>query len=107
MLVIDDRPAEAGGLGEAGPWQCRLDLRSVATMSDLGSLGRADLMVFGQVSSSIATALANMMSLNMSLIGQLASLGPGTVALVWRGGLHYVDLDPSEAERRVLAQSAR
>jgi len=107
VLIVDDRPAEVGGLGEAGPWQCRLDLRSVATLSDLSSLGRAELMLFGQVSSAVATALASMMSLNMSLVGQLSALGPGTVALVWRGGIQYVDLDPSEAERQVLAQSSR
>ena len=107
VLVVDDRPAEAGGLGDAGPWQCRLDLRSVATFSDLSSLGRADLLLLGQVSSSVATALATMMGLNTSLIGPLSALGPGTVALVWRGGIQYVELDPSEAERQVLAQSSR
>lgn len=107
VLIVDDRPTEAGGLGEAGAWQCRLDLRATGTTSNLGSLARADLMIFGQVNSSTATALASMMGLHMSQLGQLGSLGPGTVALVWRGGIQYVDLDPSEAERRVLAQSAR
>jgi len=107
VLIVDDRPAEAGGLGDAGSWQCRLDLRSVATLSDLSSFGRADLMLFGQVSSSVATALARTMGLNMSLVGQLAAIGPGTVALVWPGGIQYVELDPSEAERQILAQSSR
>ena len=107
VLIVDDRPAEAGGLGDVGSWQCRLDLRSVATLSDLSSFGRADLMLFGQVSSSVATALARTMGLNMSLVGQLAAIGPGTVALVWPGGIHYVELDPSEAERQILAQSSR
>jgi len=107
VLIVDDRPAEAGGLGDAGSWQCRLDLRSVATLSDLSSFGRADLMLFGQVSSSVATALARTMGLNMSLVGQLAAIGPGTVALVWQGGIQYVELDPSEAERQILAQSSR
>jgi hypothetical protein len=47
------------------------------------------------------------MSLSMSLIGQLAALGPGAVALVARGTIRYVSLDPSEAEAQLLAQGAR
>jgi hypothetical protein len=107
VLIVDDRPAEAGSLGEAGPWQCRLDLRTLATTSDLGALGRAELMVFGPVRSGVAAALASMTGLPLSHLGRLGSLGPGTVALVWPGGIHYVDLDPSDAEQRVLAQSSR
>ena len=50
VLVVDDRPIEVGGLGDAGPWQCRLDIRAVTSASDLGAIGHADVLVFGQVS---------------------------------------------------------
>jgi hypothetical protein len=107
VLVVDDRPTESGGLGDAGPWQCRLDLRAVTSPTDLGALAHADVLVFGQVSSAVATTLATMMGLNMALIAQLSSLGPGSVALVSRGAIQYVALDPSPAEQQLLAQSAR
>ena len=107
VLVVDDRPIEVGGLGDAGPWQCRLDIRAVTSASDLGAIGHADVLVFGQVSSAVANALATMMGLNLSLIGQLSALGPGAIALVSRGAIQYVALDPSPAERQLLAQSAR
>ena len=48
-----------------------------------------------------------MMGLDMSLVGQLSALGPGAIALVSRGAIEYVALDPSPAERQLLAQSAR
>ena len=107
VLVVDDRPIEVGGLGDAGPWQCRLDIRAVTSASDLGAIGHADVLVFGQVSSAVASALATMMGLDMSLVGQLSALGPGAIALVSRGAIEYVALDPSPAERQLLAQSAR
>ena len=77
VLVVDDRPIEVGGLGDAGPWQCRLDIRAVTSASDLGAIGHADVLVFGQVSSAVASALATMMGLDTSLVGQLSALGPG------------------------------
>ncbi len=107
VLIVDDRPIEVGGLGDAGAWQCRLDLRAVTSPADLGALSHADVLVFGQVSSAVATTLATMMGLNMSLIGQLSAIGPGSVALVTRGAIQYVALDPSPAEGQLLAQSAR
>lgn len=107
VLVVDDRPTEAGGLGDAGPWQCRLDIRALMSPSDLGALAHADVLVFGQVSSAIASTLATMMRLSMALVGQLPALGPGSMALVSRGTIHYVALDPTQAEGQLLAQSAR
>ena len=107
VLVVDDRPLEVGGLGDAGPWQCRLDIRAVTSPSDLGAIGHADVLIFGQLSSAVATALAAMMGLNMSMIGQLSAMGPESVALVSRGQVAYVALDPSPAERQLLAQSSR
>jgi hypothetical protein len=107
VLVVDDRPTEAGALGDAGPWQCRLDIRALMSPSDLGALAHADVLVFGQLSSAMANALATLMNLNMSLMGPVSGLGPGSVALVSRGMIQYVDLDPSPAEGQLLAQSAR
>lgn len=107
VLIVDDRPTEVGGLGDAGPWQCHLDIRALMSPSDLGAVAHADVLIVGQVSAAIADALAATMGLSMSLIGQLAALGPGSVALVARGTLTYVDLDPSQAEGQLLAQSAR
>ncbi len=107
VLIVDDRPIEVGGLGDATPWQCRLDIRAVTSPSDLGAIGHADILIFGRVSSAVSTALATMMGLNTSLIGQLSSLGPGAVALIARGSIQYVALDPSPAEGQLLAQSAR
>jgi hypothetical protein len=107
VLVVDDRPAEKGSLGDAGPWQCRLDIRALMSPSDLGATAHADVLVLGQVTSNIANALAGIMGLNVSSIGQLGALGPGTVALVSRGSIRYVALDPSQAEGRLLAQASR
>lgn len=107
VLVVDDRPTEVGGLGDAGPWQCHLDIRALMSPADLGAVAHADVLVVGQVSAAIADALAATMGLSMSLIGQLAALGPGSVALVARGTITYVNLDPSQAEAQLLAQSAR
>jgi hypothetical protein len=107
VLVVDDRPTEIGALGDAGPWQCRLDIRALMSQADLGAVAHADVLVLGQVGAAIADALAATMSLSMSLIGQLAGLGPGAVALVARGTMRYVSLDPSEAEAQLLAQGAR
>jgi hypothetical protein len=107
VLVVDDRPAETGGLGDAGPWQCRLDIRALMSPSDLGATAHADVLVLGQVPSNVANALASIMGLSLSSIGQLGSLGPGAVALVSRGSVRYVALDPSQAEGRLLAQTSR
>jgi hypothetical protein len=47
------------------------------------------VLIFGQVSSAVATTLG----LNMSLIGQMSAIGPGSVALVTWGAIQYVALD--------------
>lgn len=107
VLVVDDRPTEAGSLGDTGPWQCRLDIRALMSPSDLGAVAHADVLVLGQVSSNIATTLATIMGLSLSSIGQLGALGPGAVALVSRGSIRYVALDPSQAEGRLLALTSR
>lgn len=107
VLVVDDRPTEVGGLGDAGPWQCRLDIRALMAPSDLGTVAHADVLVMGQVSAAIADALGATMGLSMSLLGQLTALGPGDVALVARGAISYVTLDPSREEAQLLALGAR
>jgi ESX secretion system protein EccE len=107
VLIVDDRPTEVGGLGDAGPWQCRLDVRALMSPPDVGAVAHADVLVLGQISAAIADALAATMGLSMSLTGQLAGLGPGSVALVARGTIVYVSLDPSQAEAQLLAQGAR
>ena len=107
VLVVDDRPTDAGGLGDAGPWQCRLDIRALMSSAGLGAIAHADVLIFGQVTAAIANALPGIMGLPVSQIGQLTALGPGSVALVSRGVIQYVTLDPTQAERPLLAQSAR
>lgn len=107
VLVVDDRPTEVGGLGDAGAWQCRLDIRALMGPSDLGSVAHADIVIVGQVSAAIADALAATMGLSMPAVSQLPALGPGAVALVARGAITYVTLDPTRDEAQVLAQGAR
>jgi hypothetical protein len=107
VLVVDDRPTDAGGLGDAGPWQCRLDIRALMSSADLGAIAHADVLIFGQLTAAIANALPDMMGLPVSQTGQLTALGPGSVALVSRGVIQYVTLDPTQAEGQLLAQGSR
>ena len=107
VLIVDDRPTEASGLGNAAPWQCRLDIRAVMSASDLGRLGSADVLIVGQLGAATAGVLARIMALPESVSGSLTILGPGSVALVAKGTIHYVVLDPSPAEGQLLARGAR
>ncbi|MGI8762156.1 MAG: hypothetical protein ACR2LF_12855 [Jatrophihabitantaceae bacterium] len=98
-LLVDDRPGEARGLGEAGAWQCRVDLRSPGTRADLASLTAADVVLLGHIPAELADYVP---ALFVVPPAQLTSLGGGTVALVRRGSLEHVSLDPSASEAGLL-----
>jgi hypothetical protein len=107
VLIVDDRPTETSGLGDAGPWQCRLDIRAVMSSSELGRLASGDLLIVGQLGAATADVLARTMGVPASTSASLTTLGSGSVALVARGTIEYVALDPSPAEAALLARSAR
>jgi hypothetical protein len=107
VLIVDDRPTETSGLGDAGPWQCRVDIRAVMSSSDLGRLASADMLIVGQLGAATAGVLARMMGVPASMCGSLTTLEPGSVALVARGTVQCVALDPSPAEAALLARRAR
>ncbi|PZS25281.1 MAG: hypothetical protein DLM58_22780 [Pseudonocardiales bacterium] len=101
-LVIDDRPAEVRGAAEVPPWQCRLDVRTHWTPSELGTFAHADVVVLGTVAGALAAQVAAGFDVPRAATSAMAALAPGSFALLRRGRLEYVSLDPTPAEAGVL-----
>ncbi len=98
LLVVDDRPDEASGLGDVASWQCRIDIRAPWTPSDLLGFGYADAVLMGLMSSTMAAAVSVVFGIDRRPAGVLTSLEPGTLAVVSRGSLFIVRLDPTADE---------
>ena len=101
-LLIDDRPAEVRGAGEVPPWQCRLDVRTHWTPSELSTFAHADVVVLGTIAGALAAQVAAVFDVAREATGPMATLAPGSFALLRRGRLEYVSLDPTPAEAQVL-----
>jgi hypothetical protein len=101
-LLIDDRPAEVRGSGDVPPWQCRLDVRTHWTPSELGTFAHADVVILGTVAGALAAQVASAFDVAREATTAMATLGPGSFALLRRGRLDYVSLDPTPPETQVL-----
>jgi hypothetical protein len=101
-LVIDDRPDQARRLGETGPWRCRIDVRTPVTSADLRTLTAADVLLVGGLVPDLAIAATAGLGVSVPHLSQLTAPAQGTVTVLRRGGIDYVTLDPSAAERAVL-----
>lgn len=101
-LLVDDRPAQVRGGFEINPWQCRLDVRTEWAPSDVPAFAYTDLAVFGGVPAELTDPIAASFGLRPHQTQRLARLEPGSVALLRRGRIEYVVLNPTPAEGRVL-----
>lgn len=101
-VLVDDRPEEARGTGEAAAWQCRMDIRSPRTALDLGSLGHADAVLLGRLDADLAAAVPAIFGVAPAHPAHLTSLADGVIAVLRRGALDYVTLDPTPAEAGLL-----
>jgi len=101
-VIVDDRPEAARGLGEAGAFQCRLELRTPATPQDLAGLAQADAVLLGRVGAELAAAVPGVFGVAPAHPAHLTSLADGAVAVLRRGALDYVTLDPTAAEASLL-----
>jgi hypothetical protein len=101
-LLVDDRPVSGRSPIELRPWQCRVDVRTDWTAADLSTFGYTDLTVFGTLPPELTASVVSAFALPAALGERLAYLEPGVNALVRRGRLELVALDPSPAERQLL-----
>lgn len=108
-LIVDDRPAEARAPLDIRPWQCRVDIRSQWAPSELSSLARFDLAVFGAVAPESTRAIAASFSLPRGGADPLARLDASSFALLRRSrlgsGVQIVSLDPTSAEAALLERA--
>lgn len=105
-LLIDDRPAQARSGTEMRPWMCRIDVRTEWTAAELSSFVYSDLALFGGVPPGLTRQIAASFRVPLQQIEPLTGLEFGRVALMSRGRLDVVTLDPTISERSVL-DSAR
>jgi hypothetical protein len=101
-VIVDDRPEAARGLGEAGEFQCRIELRAPTTQQDLAALAQADAVLLGRVDAELAAAVPGVFAVAPAHPAHLTSLADGVVAVLRRGALDYVTLDPTAAEASLL-----
>lgn len=104
-LLIDDRPTLTRGAPEVRAWHCRLEVRTQWLPEELPAFAHADVVIFGAVPRDHAGLVASTFGLPATTAGQLATLAPGYFALLRRGRLEYVSLDPTSAEAQVLARA--
>jgi hypothetical protein len=104
-LVVDDRPEQARRLGEGGAWRCRIDVRTPATTADLRTLTAADVLLVGGLVPDLAVAATAGFGVSVPHLSQLTSPAQGTLTVLRRGGIDYVTLDPSSAERALLERA--
>jgi hypothetical protein len=102
-LVVDDRPAGQRSGADIGTWQCRIDLRSQWAAGDIGGFTAADVALFGRVSPELAGRVGSAFGLGRRGAERLPELDDSAVALLRRGRVEYLALDPTDAERRLLA----
>ncbi len=103
VLVVDDRPAENSPPGEAGAWQCRVDIRTPPGTSDVGQYAGCDLLVVGRVSEAVARALGTVFELPGAQVATLLSLPDDALALIRSGGLRLVHVEPDPSEWGVIS----
>jgi hypothetical protein len=101
-LLVDDRPAQARTAYDNQPWQCRLDVRTDWSPAELASFAYSDLAVFGGIPSDFTASVASVFGVPARATERLAHLEPGVCALLRRGRLEWVTLDPTPAERHLL-----
>lgn len=101
-VIVDDRPEVPRGLGEVGEFQCRFEMRTPATAQDLAALAQADAMLLGRVGAELAAAVPGVFGVAPAHPAHLTSLADGVVAVLRRGALDYVTLDPTGAEAPLL-----
>jgi hypothetical protein len=97
-LVVDDQPDQARRLGDPVAWRCRVDIRTPATGADLRTLTAADVLLAGALVPDVALAAASGMGVSVPQLARLTEPAPGTVAVLCRGGIEYVTLDPAPGE---------
>jgi hypothetical protein len=107
-VIVDDRPTErqqsAGG-GEVAPWHCRLLVRNVNSANDLPLLMQGDIAVLGAMGAQLALSVTSLIGVAAANATHLTTLPPHVVALVRRGHIQYVTLDPTPDEQRLLSQA--
>lgn len=101
-VIVDDRPEETRGTGEVGEWQCRMDIRTPTSAAELASLGYADAVLLGRVDAELAAAVPAVFGVAPAHPAHLTSLADGVVAVLRRGALDYVTLDPAPREAALL-----
>lgn len=101
-LLVDDRPVQACGPLDLAPWQCRIDVRTQWTPSELTGFTHSDLAIFGAVAQNAARPIAAMFALPRGAADRLDRLDAGSFGVVRRGRIEYVSLNPTAAEARVL-----
>jgi hypothetical protein len=106
-LVIDDsRRADVAALGPVAGWQCRIELRTPFAAGDVLALTNADLILTSRLDADIAGGLRSGFGLSREDARALTTLDPAAIAVVHRGGVRVVALDPTPAENAVLARMA-
>jgi hypothetical protein len=102
-------PAPGQGTGaqsgpfDARPWQCRLDVYPEWTADQATIFAAAHLAVIGRVSAADVARLASSFGLPAEMLAALPALPAETVALLRRGWLEFVRIEPVDAELAVLA----
>jgi hypothetical protein len=101
-LIVDDRPGQARGRSDVQPWQCRLEVRTDWARTELPSFAYTDLAVLGGVPAELTGAVASVFGVAPAATGRLAHLEPERIAVLRRGRIEYLELNPTPAERTLL-----
>lgn len=101
-LLVDDRPAQSRGALDLAPWQCRIDIRTQWTPTELAGFAHSDLAIFGAVPQNAAARIAVMFALPRGAADRLDRLDAGSFGVTRRGRIEYVSLNPTAAEAQIL-----
>ncbi|WP_067431660.1 hypothetical protein [Nocardioides jensenii] len=108
QLLVDDRPDISRPFAEVPGWQCMLDVRVLGSdaakqvdENRVASFGNADVAFFSVLGQSMAAAVGNVFDLREAA-ASLTVVPPHAVAVVTRGSVQLVRLEPTGDERSAL-----
>jgi hypothetical protein len=117
-LLVDDRPLDPGaragsGPADARPWQCRVEVRGewhaaepAAAAAALRGFAAATLTVLARLPQPAAERVVTVFGLPRGSVEALSSLGERSFALLRRGHIGYVTIDPNPGEDHALGRAA-